>query len=107
MSAESIVRTYFLVFGLMCSGRNSAKLGGYGDAGSIAVFHHHARSRTVPSWLQQSVDVNASEHVRLSVSLNIMFSNYTSELCKPLRVGATTSHMQHAMLHLDGDSRRS
>lgn len=37
-----------------------------------------------PSWLEHSVDVNASLRVRISVSFNIMFSQYTDQLCKPL-----------------------
>jgi len=37
-----------------------------------------------PSWLEHSVDVNTSLRVRISVSFNIMFSEYTDQLCKPL-----------------------
>jgi uncharacterized protein (TIGR02466 family) len=37
-----------------------------------------------PSWLEHSVDVNAGERDRISVSFNIMFSEYTERLCKPL-----------------------
>ena len=37
-----------------------------------------------PSWLEHSVDVNASLRVRISISFNIMFSEYTAKLCKPL-----------------------
>lgn len=37
-----------------------------------------------PSWLEHSVDVNASERMRISLSFNSMFSDYTSQLCKPL-----------------------
>ena len=37
-----------------------------------------------PSWLEHSVDVNASEGIRISASFNIMFSEYTEQLCKPL-----------------------
>ena len=37
-----------------------------------------------PSWLEHSVDVNASPRMRISVSFNIMFSQYTDQLCKPL-----------------------
>ena len=37
-----------------------------------------------PSWLEHSIDVNASERIRISLSFNIMFSDYTSQLCKPL-----------------------
>ncbi len=37
-----------------------------------------------PSWLEHSVDVNASAGIRISVSFNIMFSEYTQQLCRPL-----------------------
>ena len=37
-----------------------------------------------PSWLEHSVDVNASKRIRISLSFNSMFSEYTSQLCKPL-----------------------
>ncbi len=37
-----------------------------------------------PSWLQHSVDTNSSERNRISVSFNLMFSEYTEQLCKPL-----------------------
>lgn len=37
-----------------------------------------------PSWLEHAVDVNASERIRISLSFNIMFSQYTDQLCKPL-----------------------
>lgn len=37
-----------------------------------------------PAWLQHSVDVNMSEHERVSVSFNIMFSSFTENLSKPL-----------------------
>ena len=37
-----------------------------------------------PSWLEHSVDANASPNIRISVSFNIMFSDYTDQLCKPL-----------------------
>ena len=40
-----------------------------------------------PSWLQHSVDPNASEANRISVSFNLMFSAYTERLCKPLWEG--------------------
>jgi uncharacterized protein (TIGR02466 family) len=40
-----------------------------------------------PSWLQHSVDPNASEGNRISVSFNLMFSAYTERLCKPLWEG--------------------
>jgi uncharacterized protein (TIGR02466 family) len=37
-----------------------------------------------PSWLEHSVDENASDRVRISLSFNCMFSDYTNQLCKPL-----------------------
>ena len=37
-----------------------------------------------PSWLEHSVDVNTSERLRISLSFNSMFSDYTGQLCKPL-----------------------
>jgi uncharacterized protein (TIGR02466 family) len=37
-----------------------------------------------PAYLQHSVDANASQEERLSVSFNIMFSGFTENLSKPL-----------------------
>jgi uncharacterized protein (TIGR02466 family) len=37
-----------------------------------------------PSYLQHSVDANASEEERISVSFNIMFSSFTENLARPL-----------------------
>lgn len=37
-----------------------------------------------PSYLQHSVDANASREMRISVSLNLMFANFTETLAKPL-----------------------
>lgn len=37
-----------------------------------------------PSYLQHSVDANASEEERISISFNIMFSDFTENLSKPL-----------------------
>ena len=37
-----------------------------------------------PAWLPHSVDPNRSDHTRLSISFNIMFSSYAEELSKPL-----------------------
>lgn len=37
-----------------------------------------------PSYLDHSVDPNASEHERISISFNIMFSAFTENLSKPL-----------------------
>jgi uncharacterized protein (TIGR02466 family) len=40
-----------------------------------------------PSWLQHSVDPNASARNRISVSFNLMFTEYGERLCKPLWQG--------------------
>lgn len=37
-----------------------------------------------PSWLAHSVDVNISNETRISISFNVMFSNYAEKLSKPL-----------------------
>jgi uncharacterized protein (TIGR02466 family) len=37
-----------------------------------------------PAYLQHSVDANASEEERISISFNIMFSSFTRNLSKPL-----------------------
>lgn len=37
-----------------------------------------------PSYLEHSVDSNASEHERISISFNVMFSAFTEHLSKPL-----------------------
>jgi uncharacterized protein (TIGR02466 family) len=37
-----------------------------------------------PAYLQHSVDANASEQERVSISFNIMFSDFTENLSKPL-----------------------
>jgi uncharacterized protein (TIGR02466 family) len=37
-----------------------------------------------PAYLQHSVDANASEEERISISFNIMFSDFTENLSKPL-----------------------
>ena len=37
-----------------------------------------------PAYLQHSVDANASEEERISISFNIMFSSFTEHLSKPL-----------------------
>ena len=37
-----------------------------------------------PSYLQHSVDVNTSDRERISISFNIMFSNFTQEMSQPL-----------------------
>jgi len=39
---------------------------------------------TFPSYLQHSVDANASEAERISISFNIMFSSFTENLGRPL-----------------------
>ena len=37
-----------------------------------------------PSYLQHSVDANTSDRERISISFNIMFSNFTQEMSQPL-----------------------
>ena len=37
-----------------------------------------------PAYLQHSVDANASEEQRISISFNVMFSGFTENLAKPL-----------------------
>jgi uncharacterized protein (TIGR02466 family) len=37
-----------------------------------------------PSWLPHSVDTNKSSQQRISVSFNVMFSDYTEKMSKPL-----------------------
>ncbi len=37
-----------------------------------------------PSYLEHSVDANANEEERISVSFNVMFSSFTEKLSKPL-----------------------
>lgn len=37
-----------------------------------------------PSYLQHSVDANASEEERVSISFNVMFASFTENLSKPL-----------------------
>jgi uncharacterized protein (TIGR02466 family) len=37
-----------------------------------------------PAWLRHSVDANASEAERISISFNVMFSAFTENLTKPL-----------------------
>jgi ectoine hydroxylase-related dioxygenase (phytanoyl-CoA dioxygenase family) len=37
-----------------------------------------------PAYLQHSVDANASEEERISISFNIMFSDFTENISKPL-----------------------
>ena len=37
-----------------------------------------------PAYLQHSVDANASDEARISISFNIMFSGFTENLSKPL-----------------------
>jgi uncharacterized protein (TIGR02466 family) len=63
------------------------------QAGTMLVF---------PAYLQHSVDANASEDERISISFNIMFSSFTENLSKPLwgavaaptRAGAQSSALR-------------
>ncbi len=43
-----------------------------------------------PAWLAHSVDANASDDTRISVSFNAMFSSYTETMSKPLWSSPTT-----------------
>jgi uncharacterized protein (TIGR02466 family) len=40
-----------------------------------------------PAWLTHSVQINRSEKHRISISFNIMFSDFTTEMSKPLWKG--------------------
>jgi uncharacterized protein (TIGR02466 family) len=44
-----------------------------------------------PAYLQHSVDANASDEERISISFNIMFSDFTENLSKPLWGNHTSS----------------
>jgi Putative 2OG-Fe(II) oxygenase len=37
-----------------------------------------------PAWLQHSVDLNRSDHARISIGFNIMFSAYAEAMAQPL-----------------------
>ena len=37
-----------------------------------------------PSWLKHSVDANESDKTRISISFNVMFSNYAESMSAPL-----------------------
>ena len=45
-----------------------------------------------PAYLQHSVDANASAQERISISFNIMFSDFTANLSKPLWGNHASSH---------------
>jgi uncharacterized protein (TIGR02466 family) len=47
-----------------------------------------------PSWLEHSVDANAGESERISVSFNVMFSSFTERLTAPLWQSPGESHEQ-------------
>ncbi|HIB81539.1 MAG TPA: hypothetical protein EYO55_06085, partial [Gammaproteobacteria bacterium] len=40
-----------------------------------------------PSWLSHSVDINSSNQTRISISFNVMFSEYAETLSQPLWSG--------------------
>jgi uncharacterized protein (TIGR02466 family) len=45
---------------------------------------HDGTLLVFPSWLEHSVDANAGERERISISFNLMFSSFTEQLAKPL-----------------------
>ena len=44
-----------------------------------------------PSWLEHSVDANANEAERISVSINVMLSAFAEQLSQPLWSGEDSS----------------
>ena len=53
----------------------------------IAVDIKPGRFVMFPSWLVHSVRINRSEQHRISISFNVMFSDYTEKMSKPLWQG--------------------
>jgi uncharacterized protein (TIGR02466 family) len=47
-----------------------------------------------PSWLQHSVDANAGESERISISFNVMFSSFSERLTRPLWQASGENHEQ-------------
>ena len=47
-----------------------------------------------PSWLEHSVDANASESERISISFNVMFSSFSERLTRPLWQPSGENHEQ-------------
>ena len=50
----------------------------------VVVQVRHGTLLLFPSYLEHSVDANASEDERISLSFNVMFSSFTERLSKPL-----------------------
>ena len=47
-----------------------------------------------PAWLQHSVDANAGESERISISFNVMFSSFSERLTRPLWQASGENHGQ-------------
>jgi uncharacterized protein (TIGR02466 family) len=47
-----------------------------------------------PAWLEHSVDANASESERISISFNVMFSSFSERLTRPLWQPSGENHEQ-------------
>ena len=47
-----------------------------------------------PAWLEHSVDANASESERISISFNVMFSSFSEHLTRPLWQPSGDNHEQ-------------
>lgn len=54
------------------------------NADQVVVTVHNGALLLFPSYLQHSVDPNQSDAERVSVSFNVMFSEFTQRLSKPL-----------------------
>ena len=55
---------------------------------------HNGTLLVFPSWLQHSVDANAGESERISISFNVMFSSFSEYLTRPLWQAPGESHEQ-------------
>jgi ectoine hydroxylase-related dioxygenase (phytanoyl-CoA dioxygenase family) len=55
-----------------------------GNTDQVVVSVSNGSLLMFPSYLVHSVDVNASEGERVSISFNLMFSAFTENLSKPL-----------------------
>jgi uncharacterized protein (TIGR02466 family) len=55
---------------------------------------HNGTLLAFPSWLQHSVDANASESERISISFNVMFSSFSECLTRPLWQPPGENHEQ-------------
>ena len=53
----------------------------------VVVTVNDGTLRVFPSWLSHSVDTNRSNQTRISISFNIMFSEYAETLSRPLWSG--------------------